>query len=105
MAFRQFDLNGDGYITRPEFQAVMGGIVLDQMSWNEFLLYCDSDKDERVSIREKKNLFLTIFRYRKKSLFVSWTTIANKITVFTFMANSYLTHSFYKSKRDSKRLY
>lgn len=50
MAFRQFDLNGDGYITRPEFQAVMGGIVLDQMSWNEFLLYCDSDKDERVSI-------------------------------------------------------
>jgi calcium-dependent protein kinase len=49
MAFRSFDLNGDGFVTRTEFQAVMGGVVLDQMSWNEFLMDCDSDKDGKVS--------------------------------------------------------
>lgn len=29
LAFRSFDLNGDGFVTRAEFQAVMGGVVLD----------------------------------------------------------------------------
>jgi calcium-dependent protein kinase len=28
-AFKVFDLNGDGYVTQAEFQAVMGGVVLD----------------------------------------------------------------------------
>ncbi len=49
LAFKQFDLNDDGFISRTEFQAVMGGVILDEMSWNEFLEEIDTDKDGQVS--------------------------------------------------------
>lgn len=50
VAFQAFDLNNDGVITRQEFQAVMGGVVLDEFSWNEFLMDCDKDKDGKVRL-------------------------------------------------------
>lgn len=56
IAFKAFDLNNDGVITRQEFQAVMGGVVLDAVSWNEFLMDCDKDKDGKVSF-----IFLVFF--------------------------------------------
>lgn len=69
MAFKQFDINGDGYITRAEFQAVMGGVILDEMSWNDFLLEADVDKDGSVSISFIFCKVLTFyFRYQKTNL-------------------------------------
>lgn len=65
IAFKAFDLNNDGFITRKEFQAVMGGVVLDEVSWNEFLMDCDKDKDGKVRI-----YLLNYLDFKRRILFI-----------------------------------
>lgn len=77
-AFKQFDLNGDGYVTQAEFQAVMGGVVLDQKSWNEFLIDCDSDKDGKVGVQKK---VINFRRFRSRNSSPSLITSANKVAI------------------------
>lgn len=41
--------NGDGFITRDEFAAVMGGVELDDREWDELMEEVDANKDGKVS--------------------------------------------------------
>ena len=45
-------MNKDGYITKAEFQTVMGDIQLNVEEWNEFLDECDINKDGKVTKRQ-----------------------------------------------------
>lgn len=35
--FKLFDANGDGYLSREELTDIMGGIVVDDDMWSQFL--------------------------------------------------------------------
>ncbi|CAD8071877.1 unnamed protein product [Paramecium sonneborni] len=54
-AFRIFDLDGDGYITKQELEDVMG--TLNQDVWQLFLQETDHNKDGKISYQEFLKLF------------------------------------------------
>lgn len=49
-AFRIFDTDGNGYISRDELQAAMGGINLDEATLDELTKECDTNKDGKVRL-------------------------------------------------------
>lgn len=50
-------MNKDGFITKEEFQKVLGGVYLDEEAWSEFLSDCDVDRDGKV-LNNFKNISL-----------------------------------------------
>lgn len=48
-AFKIFDLDGDGFITRAELASVMGGIHLDDAQWKSLVADCDDNGDGQIS--------------------------------------------------------
>ncbi|CAK62290.1 unnamed protein product (macronuclear) [Paramecium tetraurelia] len=54
-AFRIFDLDGDGYITKQELEDVMG--TLNQDVWQLFLQETDHNQDGKISYQEFQKLF------------------------------------------------
>ncbi|CAD8065224.1 unnamed protein product [Paramecium sonneborni] len=54
-AFRIFDLDGDGYITKQELEDVMG--TLNQDVWQLFLQETDHNQDGKISYQEFLKLF------------------------------------------------
>lgn len=42
--------NGDGFITKAELAAVMGGIELDDEEWKEIIDEVDLNKDGKVTL-------------------------------------------------------
>lgn len=42
-------MNNDGFISKEEFQKVLGGVYMDDQAWAEFLEECDLDKDGKVN--------------------------------------------------------
>jgi len=48
-AFKLFDLDGDGFITRQEIAAVMGGITIDDEQWKLLVQECDTNGDGQIS--------------------------------------------------------
>jgi calcium-dependent protein kinase len=51
-AFQSFDLNGDGYISKEEWEKCFGNTKLSQQDWVTFLEEVDSNKDGNISIDE-----------------------------------------------------
>lgn len=51
-AFKIFDLDGDGFITRSELASVMGGIQLDDNQWKALVADCDENGDGQISKEE-----------------------------------------------------
>ena len=45
MAFQIFDIDGDGFITREEITEVMGGIDIDDETWEQILDEVDENND------------------------------------------------------------
>ncbi|CAK81686.1 unnamed protein product (macronuclear) [Paramecium tetraurelia] len=43
-AFKQFDLDNDGFVKKENLEDVFGGIIIDQTHWEEVLKKCDSDQ-------------------------------------------------------------
>ena len=48
LAFKEFDLNNDGFIDKEEFETLIEGISFDDFTWGQFLVDCDTDKDGKV---------------------------------------------------------
>ncbi|CAK71442.1 unnamed protein product (macronuclear) [Paramecium tetraurelia] len=44
-AFRLFDLDGNGTISRIELEEIFGGIQIDNSAWQDILAACDNNKD------------------------------------------------------------
>lgn len=59
-AFHSFDLNGDGSITKDEWEKCLGGIKLTDIDWKNFLEEVDSNKDGSISLQE----FMTFVEQR-----------------------------------------
>ncbi|CAD8151338.1 unnamed protein product [Paramecium pentaurelia] len=51
-AFRLFDLDGNGTISRSEIQEIFGGIQIDNNAWQEILTSCDDNKDGLIEENE-----------------------------------------------------
>jgi calcium-dependent protein kinase len=66
-AFNSFDLDGDGLITKEEWEKVFGGITMSSQEWNMFLEEIDSNKDGMVSREEFFN-FLEKHYHKPTSL-------------------------------------
>ena len=47
--FKTFDLDGDGYISKSEWQSIMGGLEMSDNEWGEFLRECDGNSDGKVN--------------------------------------------------------
>lgn len=54
--FKLFDANGDGYLSREELTDIMGGIVVDDDMWSQFLQECDENNDGQISQSEFINM-------------------------------------------------
>jgi len=52
IAFKSFDLNGDGSISKEEWERCFGGIKLSDSDWKAFLEDVDSNKDGSISFAE-----------------------------------------------------
>lgn len=50
VAFKQLDIDGDGFITLEEFQHVMGNTIINEEVWKAFLVDCDLDDDQKVGL-------------------------------------------------------
>jgi len=59
-AFRLFDIDNDGYITRTELASVLGGIKLDDKQWEELVGECDENQDGQISRDEFVDLLTKI---------------------------------------------
>ncbi|XP_055611572.1 calcium-binding protein E63-1 isoform X3 [Uranotaenia lowii] len=59
-AFRVFDRDGNGYITRDELKSAMDmiGENVTEMQLNEMLELADADKDGRINYEDFQNFFL-----------------------------------------------
>jgi calcium-dependent protein kinase len=51
-AFNAFDIDGDGHITKDEWEKVFGGIKMTSTEWTVFLEEMDLNKDGKVSREE-----------------------------------------------------
>lgn len=51
-AFQSFDLNGDGVISKDEWEKCFGNTKLSHQDWKTFLEEVDSNKDGNISIEE-----------------------------------------------------
>jgi len=60
-AFKLFDIDGDGYITKQEIASVMGGIEIDDAQWKSLVAECDENGDGQISKDEFASL-LTKFK-------------------------------------------
>lgn len=47
-AFKMFDTDGDGFITKEELETIMGGVPMDEMTWKAILEESDINKDGKV---------------------------------------------------------
>lgn len=57
-AFRMFDSDGDGFITKEELETIMGGLVLDETTWKAILEESDINKDGKVKLKGNFQGFL-----------------------------------------------
>lgn len=55
-AFKLFDYDGDGFITRSELANVMGGLELEDDQWKKIIEEVDINKDGKISHQEFLNL-------------------------------------------------
>ena len=55
-AFKMFDTDSDGFITREELETIMGGVPMDEMTWKAILEESDINKDGKV-INQRSNVF------------------------------------------------
>ncbi|CAD8055698.1 unnamed protein product [Paramecium primaurelia] len=51
-AFRLFDLDGNGTISRIEIEEIFGGIQIDNSAWQDILASCDNNKDGLIEEEE-----------------------------------------------------
>ena len=52
-AFKMFDTDSDGFITREELETIMGGVPMDEMTWKAILEESDINKDGKVIYLER----------------------------------------------------
>lgn len=57
-AFKMFDIDDNGFITRNELQEVMGGIDIDDNMWKEIMKGNDENNDGKISLEEFRELLL-----------------------------------------------
>ncbi|XP_040579942.1 uncharacterized protein [Lepeophtheirus salmonis] len=53
-AFRKFDLNKDGFLSREEFELMMKNVEKSEV--NRIFKSCDAKKDGRISLQEFRNM-------------------------------------------------
>lgn len=51
-AFKMFDMDANGQISRGELQEIMGGVDVDVRQWTYILDECDKNKDGQISMGE-----------------------------------------------------
>lgn len=56
-AFKMFDTDGDGFITREELETIMGGVPMDEMTWKAILEESDVNRDGKVILFRKVMVF------------------------------------------------
>ena len=56
-AFKIFDLDGDGYISKQELESVMG--ELEESMWFQILSEADNNSDGKISFEEFTKLLLS----------------------------------------------
>lgn len=54
LAFRKFDLNQDGYLTRDEFDLMMKNV--DKRQADRIFRSCDTSGDDKISLEEFRNM-------------------------------------------------
>ncbi|KAM3133795.1 hypothetical protein pb186bvf_014058 [Paramecium bursaria] len=59
-AFKLFDIDGNGQISKEEIQQVFGGIEIENQAWEDILKNCDTNKDGLISLQEFTNLMQNI---------------------------------------------
>lgn len=56
-AFKIFDQDGDGFISRNEIEQVMGEVEIE--TWQQFLDECDINGDGKISHEEFKKILMS----------------------------------------------
>jgi calcium-dependent protein kinase len=60
-AFKMFDLDGNGFISKSEIETILGGAEMDELTWKNMLDDCDTNKDGQISQTEFIDLLLKKF--------------------------------------------
>lgn len=60
-AFKMFDLDGNGFISKSEIETIMGGAEMDDETWKQIMEDCDTNKDGLISQNEFIDLLLKKF--------------------------------------------
>ncbi|CAD8053170.1 unnamed protein product [Paramecium sonneborni] len=59
-AFKMFDKDGNGVITKAELQDIMCGIDVDNSEWNQIIQSCDKNNDGNIQYEEFASMLLTV---------------------------------------------
>ncbi|CAD8139284.1 unnamed protein product [Paramecium octaurelia] len=59
-AFKMFDKDGNGVITKPELQDIMCGIDIDNTEWSQIISQCDKNNDGNIQYEEFVSMLLTV---------------------------------------------
>ncbi|CAD8113683.1 unnamed protein product [Paramecium sonneborni] len=52
LAFRMFDIDGNGVISKQELESIFGGIEIDNQAWDDILQKCDRNQDGVIEEEE-----------------------------------------------------
>jgi Ca2+-binding EF-hand superfamily protein len=66
-SFKQFDINGDGYIQFEEFKQILGCTDEEEDELNDLIASADVNQDGQISFEEFKKM-MTIFIRRNSAL-------------------------------------